>query len=336
MDIQDAVMRGVSCKTPQTKRQQRICDMFSLDAPSGTKHRPCFTPDPQDDARTPPPSKVAVSQVDEPPTAESEVDEPTTRYQVEKEPHARSQVEKPHPVPRSQVEEPPPAAASHVPPVSEVSPRTRTASRKGFPSDWDADDAHMYMVLFGSPDRQPQLPLLTDDTARVQNKTPHATKKDNQSQEPKPKSAAERRSATAPATPKTAPKRKATKLSGPPRGRKPVCKKADTKKKAVTFAGHRAPLNPTKRAVFMQIIDEYAKIRTTTPSLSNKDPTLPSDGHEGNQKAQPSTTFTQKKFMQQMKATIKSYIKTGLDAHVAFAKAAADYRKTQPAKVAPS
>ena len=236
------------------------------------------------------------------------------------------------PVPRSQVDET--VARSQVVVASEVSPRKCKASRKGRPSNCSAaEDERMFSKLFGSPDRQPQVPW-PDDTASANANTNRDTK-DKHGKNPEPKTSAKPGGAAVPATPTTAPKRKATKLSGTGRGRKPRAK-SQVSEKIVTFAGHRAPSHPTKRAMFMQIKEEYARLRTQSSLREAANASKPLDGEGGKKKNQhPITTFTQKKFMQHMRASIKSSTKKGMDSHHAFAKAAYDWTKKHSQVAAP-
>jgi hypothetical protein len=82
----------------------------------------------------------------------------------------------------------------------------------------------------------------------------------------------------------------------------------------MTFAGHRAPSNPTKRAVFMQIKEHYFELHSK--------PLLMRGQYMNNDKP-----VNQQRYMQHMKSSITFHTNTGLSSHDAFIKAAKEWEK---------
>ena len=83
---------------------------------------------------------------------------------------------------------------------------------------------------------------------------------------------------------------------------------------SMTFAGHRAPSNPKKRAVFMQIKEQYFKLHFK--ALLMKGHYMHND-----------KPVNQRLYMQHMKASITTHTNTGLSSHDAFIKAAKEWDK---------
>jgi hypothetical protein len=233
------------------------------------------------------------------------------------------------------------AAEFHHAEVSEEEGQPRNkgmAPRMGFSGDWTASDKHMFHEIFGNSIEKQQLPLPSTAHSTATTPTMSATPaadtsaqklnaaKLSKTAEAKMKAAKLSKKMPAPTKPvaedteaasteraEGQKKRKLTKLSSA-RGRKKTNTEAAKDSAGETFAGHRAPSNPTKRAVFMQIKEHYFELHSK--------PLLMRGQYMHNDKP-----VNQQRYMQHMKSSITFHTNTGLCSRDAFIKAAKEWEK---------